>query len=72
MFDLSASSIFAQVFWSGVGLAFLVYGKKQSEWAPLLGGLAILAITYFISSAVLLSLVGAALTAGIFWWRRRP
>ena len=33
-----------------------VYGKKQGEWVPALGGIALITISYFISSALYMSL----------------
>jgi hypothetical protein len=34
---------------------------------PLVGGILLIAISYLISSALLMSLVGVALVAGIVW-----
>jgi hypothetical protein len=63
----SSSSLFASLVWGSIGLGFAVYGKKQKAPAPLLGGILLMALSYFIGSALLMSLVGAALVAGIVW-----
>ena len=69
--NLDANSLIASLLWGSVGSGFFLYGKKQGEPVPLFGGLALVAISYFIESALIMSLVGAALVAGIFWLRRR-
>ena len=52
-------------------MGFAIYGKKQRATGPLVGGVALVAISYFIDSALVMSLVGAALIAGIVWYHRR-
>ena len=64
-------TLIASLIWGSIGSGFFIYGKKQSEPITLFGGLALVAISYFIESALIMSLVGAALVAGIFWLRRR-
>jgi hypothetical protein len=44
-------------------LGYFVYGKKQRAVIPLLCGIALMALPYFISSAWLLVVVGAAVAA---------
>jgi hypothetical protein len=51
-------------------MGFAIYGKKQRATAPLVGGVALVAISYFIDSALMMSLVGVALIAGIVWYQR--
>jgi hypothetical protein len=67
----NSSSLFASLVWGSVGLGFAIYGKRQKATAPLLGGVLLMALSYFISSALLMSLVGVALVAGIVWHQRR-
>jgi hypothetical protein len=52
-------------------MGFAIYGKRQKAMAPLVGGVALVAISYFISSALLMSLVGLGLVAGIVWHQRQ-
>ncbi len=67
----SSSFLFASLIWGSIGMGFAIYGKRQRETAPLVGGVALMAISYFISSALLMSLVGVALVAGIVWYQRQ-
>ena len=69
--NFDSSSLFASLICGAVGSIFMIFGKKLSEPVMLFGGLAVVAVSYFIESALLMSLVSAALVAGIFWLRRR-
>ena len=46
-----------------LGLGFFVYGKRQKAVVPLLCGLALMIVPYFVSSSLLLVIVGSALVA---------
>jgi hypothetical protein len=63
----SASFLFASLIWGSIGVGFAIYGKKQRAMAPLVGGILLIAISYLISSALLMSLVGIVLIVGIVW-----
>jgi hypothetical protein len=61
--ELSASSLFLGLLFGSVGLGFFVYGRKQRTIVPLLCGLALMVVPYFISNAMLLIAVGLVLIA---------
>ena len=67
----SSSFIIASLIWGSIGMGFAIYGKKQRATAPLLGGVLLMGISYLISSALLMSLVGTALVVGIIWYQRQ-
>ncbi len=67
----STSTLFASLIWGSLGVGFAVYGKRQRAPGPLVGGIALVAISYFLGSALVMSLVGAALVAGIIWYQRQ-
>ena len=68
MKDLGNSSyLFAALVWGSIGMGFAIYGKKQRAAVPLVGGIVLMGISYLISSALYMSLAGAALVAGILW-----
>jgi hypothetical protein len=46
-----------------LGLGYFVYGRKQRAVVPLVCGLVLMVIPYFVSNAVLLVAVGAVLAA---------
>ena len=60
---MSESSLIWGVIFGSVGLGYFVYGKKQHAVVPLLCGVALMVVPYFISGAWLLVLVCAAIAA---------
>ena len=61
----------ASLIWGSIGVGFAIYGKRQRATAPLVGGVALVAISYLISSALVMSLVSVALVVGIVWYQRQ-
>jgi hypothetical protein len=70
-FDISSGTLLASLLWGSIGTGFTVYGWKQNDMIALFGGIALVAISYFIGSPLFMSLVGAALVAGIIWLKKR-
>lgn len=64
--DLGASSLFISLFVSTVGLAVFVYGKKQRRVPHLAGGVVLMVVPYFLSSALATALVGAGVLGGVW------
>ncbi len=46
-----------------IGLGLLAYGKKQKAVVPLIAGISLFIIPYFISNVYMLVIVGAVLVA---------
>jgi hypothetical protein len=46
--DLSGSSLLLGVLFGSVGLGFFIYGRRQRAVVPLLCGLALMVVPYFI------------------------
>jgi hypothetical protein len=68
---LDIGGLFASVFWGGIGSGFLVYAWKQRSVPPLIGGIALIGISYFLAdSALWMSLAGVGILAGIYYWSR--
>lgn len=51
------------VVFGSVGLSFFVYGKKQQAVVPLVCGLGLMTVPYFVSNLLLLVAIGVALIA---------
>jgi hypothetical protein len=66
----NSSTLIASLIWGSVGFGFFIYGKKQQEWVVLCGGIAVMAISYFISSALYMSLVAIILVAATLWLQK--
>jgi hypothetical protein len=63
MAELTASSLFLGLLFGCIGLGFFIYGRKQRAVVPLLCGLVLIVVPYFIPSTLLLLFVGAVLMA---------
>ncbi|AXT33291.1 hypothetical protein [Pseudoalteromonas tunicata] len=55
----------AQLLWGilfgGIGLGYFIYGKKQRAVVPLLAGIGLLIVPYFIVNIFILVITGVAL-----------
>lgn len=63
-----ANLILSCVF-SGIGFIAFVYGKKNSEYKPMLVGAGLLVYPYFVRNGWVMLGIGAALTAALYFWR---
>jgi hypothetical protein len=61
VFEVSSSLLFLGLLFGSIGLGFFIYGKKQSSIVPLICGVLLMVVPYFISNALLLFAVGAVL-----------
>jgi len=67
----SAHSLVASMIWGAIGMGFFIYGKKQQSMVPLFGGVLIIGVSYFIESALYMSLAALALLAGVYWLKKQ-
>ena len=66
-----AATLFASLIWGTIGTGFFIYGKKQAAYIPMFGGLALVGISYFIGSALIMSLTAVGILAGIWFLAKR-
>ena len=59
----NTSTLIWGVIFGSIGLGFFVYGKKQKTIVPLLSGIGLMVIPYFISKMHILILSGIVLMA---------
>jgi hypothetical protein len=69
-FKLDTSSLIVSMLWGAVGAGFWAYGKKQRTGPPLFGGVALIGMTFFITSAFWMSVAGIGVIVGIYYWAR--
>lgn len=69
--DLNESFLWASLVWGSIGSGFLIYGWKQKAPLPLLAGVLLVAVSYFVDSWILMSLASLAIIAGVIWFLRR-
>jgi hypothetical protein len=63
----NSSFLFFSLIWGSVGLGYFIYGKKQGSWAPLVGGVSMMAVSYFAGSVLVMSIACAALMGGVYF-----
>lgn len=63
----NTSFLFASLVWGSVGLGYFIYGKKQNAWPAMLGGVLMMAASYFTGSIWIMSLVCIGLIAAVYW-----
>ncbi len=59
----SSSIMVWSVLFGGIGIGYFVYGRKQRAIVPFCTGLALFVFPYFMSSVVMLLIVGVILVA---------
>ena len=69
MGNFSLASMIAWIIFGGIGFVAFIYGKKMSNWRPLVIGILLMGYPYFVSNLVILYLVGALLTGALFIFR---
>jgi hypothetical protein len=68
---LDANFLFASLIWGSIGIGYCIYGKRQQSIFPFIGGVLMIAASYFISSALLMSLLCIGLMAGVYFLVRQ-
>jgi hypothetical protein len=66
---LNTSTLLWGLLFGSIGLAFFIYGRKQRKVVPLVCGLALMIFPYFVSSTVLLVMLGVVLAALPYFFR---
>jgi hypothetical protein len=62
----NANFLFASLIWGSVGLAYFIFGKRQGSWVPMVGGVLMMICSYFVGSALLMSLISVGIMAGVY------
>ncbi|EIJ33915.1 hypothetical protein [Thiothrix nivea] len=58
---MDTTTLFWGLLFSSIGLGYFVYGKKQHSPIPLLCGIGLMVYPYFVSSNLLMVIVGSVL-----------
>jgi hypothetical protein len=67
----NTSFLFASLLWGSIGMGYFIYGKKQQSFSPMVGGVLMIAASYFIGSALLMSLVCLGIVAVVYFLLKR-
>ena len=63
--------LFASLIWGSVGGGYMLYARKEREAVPFVGGVAMIAVSCFISSWFWMSLVCIGLMFGVWKMMRQ-
>lgn len=63
----NTSFLLASLLWGSVGAGYFIYGKKQGAMIPMIGGILMIAVSYLVSSWLLMSLLSIVLMVVIYW-----
>ncbi len=62
--------LFASLIWGSIGLGYFIYGKKQSSLSPMIGGVLLIAVSFLVGSALVMSLVCIGLVIAVYFLRK--
>jgi len=69
--NITAAGLIPGLLFGIIGFAAFAYGKKQSEWLPMVAGLTLMTYPYFVANVVAQYAIGAALVTALFVFRDR-
>ena len=64
---LNQNYLWASCIWGAIASGYLIYGWRQRATIPFVGGVLMTVASFFISSAVLMSLACIALMFAVYW-----
>ena len=69
LFGFSLWGLIGGFIFSGIGFVAFIYGKKNTEYKPMMIGIALMVYPYFLRGTLALYLVGIGLTAILYFFR---
>jgi hypothetical protein len=60
------ANLYIGIVTGALGVAYIIYGRRQTKFVPVIAGVALCVYSYFIDSWVWLSVVGVLLVAAPF------
>ena len=67
----SPSFLFASLLWGSIGVGYFIYGKKQQSFPAMIGGILMIVVSYFVGSALLMSLICILLIVAVYMLLKR-
>ena len=62
----TASFPFASLVWGSIGVGYFIYGKRQQALPAMIGGIVMIGVSYFVSSALLMSLICVLVIVAVY------
>ena len=63
----SASFLFASLLWGSIGMGYFIFGKRRQSTSAMAGGILMMAGSYFIGSALWMSLASLVTIAAVYF-----
>lgn len=67
---MNEAGLLLGVLFSGIGLGYFIYGRRQGKTIPLLCGVVLMAYPYFMPNTTVLIVIGAIFAAVPYFVRR--
>jgi hypothetical protein len=64
--NFDSNILFASLIWGSIGTGYFIYGKKQGSWPAMVGGVVMIAVSYFVSFVSLMSLISIGIMVGVY------
>jgi hypothetical protein len=71
LITFDTNTLIASVIWGGIGSGFLIYGWKQKSAVPLGTGVVMVGLSYFVGSALYMSLAEVATLVVMYWLKKQ-
>jgi len=71
LLNFDSSFLFASLVWGSIGVGYWIYGKKQQSLMPMIGGAIMVAVSYLVSSWLLMSLICIVLMVAVYQLMKR-
>ncbi|MBU0468184.1 MAG: hypothetical protein KKF78_09715 [Candidatus Omnitrophica bacterium] len=65
----SMAGFLGGILFGSIGFVAFMYGKRNSEFRPMILGILLISYPYFLKNTIALYIVGIALTVVLFVWR---
>src|SRR5271156_2928327 len=69
--SLNTYTLFASLIWGSLGSGIFIYGWKQKVMIPVWAGMLMVGGSFFISSALLMSLASILILVGMYWLKKQ-
>jgi hypothetical protein len=67
----SASFLFTSLIWVSIGVGYFIYGKEQQSFSAMGGGILLVAVSDFVGSALLMSVICILIILAVYGLVRR-
>ena len=64
---LDPNFLFASLIWGSIGVGYTIYGRKQRSAVAFVGGVLVMAASYFIEGVLAMSLISLGLMVAVYY-----